>query len=376
VGLTGSGKSFAAKLFANFFGDFPLKSTAFTTWGATGNFIQRQGYFFKDALYLVDDYKPELVRYSQEVGRVLQAYADNTARGRLKSDATANVMRPIRGLLVCTGEDVPEHHASAVARSVIVKVPQRAKNLGAGHRCKAECGNYAGVMADFIRWLLAGGQCGAFARRFGELQERYYNDVAGQQNDIRVATNLALLGAAFELFAEYLGDVWEGWHEATRKFVEDDLVAIRDGMLGEAKEQQASEVFLRTLAELIQFNHVRVEGLPGQRDADGKPLIGRVAGARPVPGVMLAGGANQDRLEICTNLALAQVNECLRKQGRSELKITDRALLQQLREDGKLLDQNGEPLAPGTDPTRRVRLDGPRQVRAFAISRRELLADG
>src|SRR5262249_15743136 len=56
VGLTGSGKSFSAKLFANFFGDFPLESAAFTTWGATGNFIQRQGYFFKDALYLVDDY--------------------------------------------------------------------------------------------------------------------------------------------------------------------------------------------------------------------------------------------------------------------------------------------------------------------------------
>src|SRR5262249_39745360 len=135
VGLTGSGKSFAAKLFANFFGDFPLESASFTTWGATGNFIQRQGYFFKDALYLVDDYKPELVKNQQEVVKVLQAYADNTARGRLRADATANVLRPIRGLMVCTGEDVPDQHASAVARSVIVKVPQQAKNLVAGNRC-------------------------------------------------------------------------------------------------------------------------------------------------------------------------------------------------------------------------------------------------
>jgi hypothetical protein len=196
VGLTGSGKSFAAKLFANFFGDFPLESASFTTWSATGNFIQRQGYFFKDALYLADDYKPELVKYPQEVVRVLQAYADNTARGRLRSDATANVMRPIRGLLLCTGEDVPEHHASAVARSVIVHVPQREKNLAAGNRCKAECRNYSGVMADFIRWLLAEGQCEEFARRFEQLQGRYYSDVAGQQNDIRIASNLALLGAS------------------------------------------------------------------------------------------------------------------------------------------------------------------------------------
>ena len=372
VGLTGSGKSFTAKLFANFFGYFPLESASFTTWSATGNFIQRQGYFFKDATYLVDDYKPELVKYPQEVVRVLQAYADNTARGRLRSDATANVMRPIRGLLVCTGEDIPEHHASAVARSVIVKLPQQAKNLVAGSRCKAEYQNYSGVMADFIRWLLNEGRRDGFTQRFNQLQERYYNDVAGQQNDIRVATNLALLGAAFEKFAEYLGDVWDGWQEAVRKFVEEDLVAIRDGMLGEAKEQQVSEVFLRTLGDLVRCNHVRIEGRIG---AEQMPVVGRMVGSRPVPGVTVRVGTNEDRMEICTSLALAEVNTCLRQQGRSELKITERVLLQQLYEDGKLLDQKGERLASGADLTRRVRLEGMGQNRAFTISRRELIGD-
>src|SRR5262249_297316 len=94
---------------------------------------------------------------------------------------------------------------------------------------------YAGVTADFLRWLLAEGRIEVFKKRFGELQKRFNDDVTGQQNDIRIVTNLAQLGAAFEQFAEYLGDVWEGWKEASRKFVEEGLVAIRDGMLGEAK---------------------------------------------------------------------------------------------------------------------------------------------
>ncbi|MBM4072795.1 MAG: hypothetical protein FJ271_28290 [Planctomycetes bacterium] len=371
VGRTGAGKSFVAKLFSNFFGNFPVSSAQFTTWSATPNYVQRQGYFFKDALYLVDDYKPEVVQAYQVV-RVLQTYADGSARGRLKSDATANVLRPIRGLLVCTGEDVPEHNASAVARSVIIKVPQQAKNVAAGTRCLNECQNYAAVMADFIGWLITGNRMAAFAARFVELQQRYYSDVAGQQNDIRIATNLAQLGAAFELFAEYLADAWDGWQEAGRQFVEEDLITVRDNMLGEAKEQQGSEVFLRTLAELIRFNHVRVEGLTVQRDAEHKPLIGRVPGARP--GVVLA-GPDLDRLEICTSLALAQVNACLRQQGRPDLKITESALLQQLREDGRLLDQKGEPLPAGAELTRRVRLDNKRQMRAFVINRRELLGD-
>jgi hypothetical protein len=226
-------------------------------------------------------------------------------------------------------------------------------------------------MADFIRWLIASDRTKAYAERVTALQRRYYSDVAGQQNDSRIASNLALLGAAFEMFTEFLGDVWTEWREAARQFVEEDLVAIRDAMLGEAKEQQASEVFLRTLADLVRCSHVRVEGLT-QRAADNKPVIGRVAGVRPD---VVPVGPDQDRLEICTSLALAQVNACLRQQGRPELKITESALLQQLREDGRLLGQDGERLPVGAELTRRVRLDSKRQLRAFVISRRELLGD-
>jgi hypothetical protein len=179
VGLTGAGKSFLAKLAMNFFGDFPVSSGRFATWSSTPNYLQRQGYFFRNSLFLVDDYKPEVPHYS--IVRILQTYADGTARGRLKSDATTNLSRPIRGLLVCTGEDVPEHSASAMARSLVVKVPQREKDLTRGNRCVVECGNYGGVMADFIRWLIANGGGGVFAERVTALQQRFYADVAGRR---------------------------------------------------------------------------------------------------------------------------------------------------------------------------------------------------
>ncbi len=376
VGRTGAGKSFVAKLFANFFGDFPVSSAPFTTWSATPNYVQRQGYFFKDAMYLVDDYKPEVV-VPYQVVRVLQTYADNTARGRLTSNATANVLRPIRGLLVCTGEDVPEHNASAIGRSIIIRVPQQAKHVVAGAQCLAKCEHYSGVMADFIRWLLADNRLTSFQPRFGELQQKYYADVAGQQNDIRIATNLALLGASFELFAQYLGDVWDGWCEVATNFVNKDLIVIRDEMLGAAKEQQASEVFLATLAELIRFNHVRIDGfMAHHRDGEHKPLIGRSAEIRPNAARLARGDDEQSgRFEISTQLALAEVNASLRQQSRAELRITERALLEQLREDGKLLDPNGGKLADDADPTRRVRIDGRRQMRTFTIRRSDLLGD-
>jgi hypothetical protein len=177
VGPTGAGKSFVAKLFASFFGDFPVASGRFVTWGGTANYAQRVGYFFKDALYLVDDYKPEVVAHAQVV-RLLQNYGDRSGRGRLKVDATTNTTRPIRGLLLSTGEDVPEHSASAVARSIILQVPQQPKDLERGARCVDQAPMYRRVTADFVRYLLAAGRTREFAASVNANRRHYYEDIA------------------------------------------------------------------------------------------------------------------------------------------------------------------------------------------------------
>jgi hypothetical protein len=213
TGLSGTGKSFIAMLMANFFGAFPPGAVGrFATWSATPNYLQRQGYFFRNALFLIDDFKPEVIR-PREVVRLLQTYADGTARGRLKPNSRTNVSRPIRGLLVSTGEDILQQHASVLARTIVVRVPQGSKDLARGRRCLEECHHYSGVMGDFIRWLLAEKRTASFAPRVDSWRQRYYSDVAGQQNDLRIACNLALLAGAFELIAEYLGDVWGNWQK-------------------------------------------------------------------------------------------------------------------------------------------------------------------
>src|SRR5262249_38312027 len=50
VGLTGSGKSTLARLFQSFFGRFPA-SMGLASWISTPNFLERQGYFFANAIY-------------------------------------------------------------------------------------------------------------------------------------------------------------------------------------------------------------------------------------------------------------------------------------------------------------------------------------
>ena len=395
VGLSGTGKSHMAKLFQNFFGNFPIAGEkAVISWASTTKRIQHEGYYFRDALYLVDDYKPEYCRPS-EATWVLQAYADSSARSRLQRDASAAETREIRGLLFCTGEDVPDHGAGATARLIKIPYPKGEKDLERGQRCRQQRLNYPGVMADFIRHVLANKRGLAFAARVEELQARFYREDAGKDNDVRIAGNFALLAAAFEEMADYLRDVWDGAAEAKRVFVEEHVPELRRANLADVSEQKASKLFLSTLAGLVQQGTVQIKGLQGlhpELQVQGSPpLIGKTATSKEVSGQattvatadrlgggrVAAGPHREDTVvEIWTSAALSQVQQSLRQQGKPSLVITDRALLQQLREDGVLLDEENNTLtAEGTaEVTKQVKIDG-KNRHGFRILFKTLMRD-
>ena len=204
----------------NFFGDFRVNAGRVATWASTANYIQKAGYYFKDAFYLVDDYKPELVVQGQVI-RILQNYTDRTGRGRLRQDTSSNTTRPIRGLLVSTGEDIPEHSASAIARSIIIEVPTKQKDIGRGRRCISECHQYSGVTADLIRHLIAKNRMVPFRKLFQSLQSKFTALISGVQNDTRIANDFALLAAGFAEVARYFRDVWPDCGEQTKCFYVD-----------------------------------------------------------------------------------------------------------------------------------------------------------
>lgn len=344
-GPSGEGKSFAAKLAQNYFGDFPVQDgKRVGNWTSTANALQRQGYFFKDALYLIDDYKPESVKQG-DVVKLVQNYADGSARGRLNADSTSKVTREIRGFMLATGEDVPEHSSSALARTIVIDLPPRERDLERGAKCIARRKYYRGVMADFIRWSIAEGRAAHFVARYTELQQFYYKDIVGQPNDLRIATNFALLAAAFTEIATYLQADWPGWEDESRTYVEEDLVRIRDAMLGNVREQRPGEIFMATLQSLLAHQRVRITGLRGDKSGNAPervPSIGKAVvyrGRTPM--------SNDTLCEISIPLALEVVQDSLRKQGKPELRVSAQTLIGELSASGKLLDLDGKPIKAG-----------------------------
>ena len=361
TGDSGVGKSFLAKLTANFFGDFPLRDGEFVTWNSTPNYIQRVGHFFRDAIYPVDDYKPELMKPEAAV-RVMQGYGDSTGRGRLNADATTNTTREIRGWLLCTAESIPDHSASSIARSIVILMRAARMDLERGRRCLAERSYYSGVTADFIRFLLAENRIPVFRSELSRLQEFYYRDIVGQQNDIRIAGNFAMLAAAFGEMAQYLAPVWPAWQGEVERFVIRDSVALRNDMLGCVREQQACEIFLGTLRDLVENRHVTIDGWLTTMSTLQHSSFAKVVGR-------LEQTPSGHRLfAITTSLALEEVNGSLVRQGRSGIKITPKALLDQLHQGGYLVDQAGRCLTRDSaqDLTRQTTIGG-RNLRAFRV---------
>ncbi len=253
-GPTGSGKSFAARATMAFYGDFhPGQGRTVESWASTANNIEMGGHDFRHALYLIDDYKRELTRIGQDV-RIVQVYADGQGRGRRRRDLTAAPVSYIRGLIVSTGEDVPDRSPSALGRMIVVPVPNRPKNLRRGRICRDRRGEFQGVMAGFIAYLVRTGRHLEFQGRVREQTDAYYAEISGQTNDSRIASNFGLLAAATAEFARYLGEelgVWPDWESDLAAYTDEHLVAMRDAMLRRVDAEQPAVVFLGELRDLI-----------------------------------------------------------------------------------------------------------------------------
>jgi hypothetical protein len=366
VGETGEGKTLLSRLYMCLFGGYPPgDENRFVSWCWTVNAIEKAGYYYRDALFLVDDYKTGTTQQSQIV-RLLQANGDGTARNRLRSDATFNAARPIRGLLLATGENVVDHEASTMARTVVVRVePFGRKDFDRRQQCLDLCGTYSGVMAGFIGWLLATGRTGEFADRVKEYERQYYAAVRGQNNDARVSANLAVLAAAHAQFAEYLGDVWPDWADQVRWFGEEHVPGLLSRMMTAVREQRPIEIFWGTLSDLVRHGHVRLD----QADDDSRgEAIGKY-----LP-------ASRQLVLVSSELALAAVQKSLTDQKRPPLSLRPEEIPGLLRKEGRLRDRSGKPVAPESPGpgggTAQLRLErgGPAK-RGFIVADQELWAE-
>ena len=188
---------------------------------------------------------------------------------------------------------------------------------------------------------------------FDDRQQWYLGRIRGRTNDARLATNHACLAAAFELFAGFMGDAWgeADASEAARAFAEEYIAGLVVEAAGDVDSETPARIFLGTLGELHEFGQVRIEGIgphigsndPREQDR----VVGRLANLSQQFPSGLNPSADDRIIQLSIKLSLGHVNHHLRREGRTELKISPRTLLEQLASMGLLLDPNDQPIAKG-----------------------------
>src|SRR5205823_4468651 len=126
IGRTGLGKSEWAALAQQHFGADMHRLNLPGNWSSTANALEGLAFLAKDALLVLDDFKPggskgEIDAWHAKADRVLRAQGNSSARQRCWADGSVRVDRPPRGLILVTGEDAPRGE-SLRARNLILLV--------------------------------------------------------------------------------------------------------------------------------------------------------------------------------------------------------------------------------------------------------------
>ena len=342
TGITGASKSFLAMRFANFFGNFS-EGASVNSWTSTPYQIQKVGHYFADCLYLVDDFKLKNIQARHEqVVQILQNYADGRGRGRLNSDASVKQTYTIRGNLLVTGEDVPDNEASNLARMIIVGVNTRRKDAVRGRACLKNQHLYRGVTAAFIHHVLArAGWFDDLVARIDAATDMFHEGVEEVANGLRIARNFALNKTGFDLFVDFLQGIGVIDEATTAALVAehiDNLFQLRDEHTRSVISEQANNVFLDTLTDMLQSGRVVLHS-PDNKIWRGMELV--ELEPHEVRGVVGFMRRDDENAYIYPKIALAEIQKVLRDAG-STLGFTINAIGKQLSEEGFLHDrQNG-----------------------------------
>ena len=228
-------------------------------WNSSANALEANAFRVKDALFVIDDFKPsggqaDRAKLEGVAARVIQGAADGAGRGTLTADRRSRAALYPRGLIATSAEDLPRGHSNR-ARLVMVEVlrpliPDAAMSAAyfRGEE-KAGAGVYALALASFVQALAgrledvrAGGA--AHAARVRELSP-HFQGAHGRTGD--AAAELAYGWEVFLSFAVAVGAVTE---EEAAGIWERVAVALSETARGQGEHLAEADPVARALAVL------------------------------------------------------------------------------------------------------------------------------
>ena len=246
-GQTGRGKTEVSALVQQHYGAGMDSRHLPLSWEHTANTIEHVLSVAKDVLAVVDEYVPggnqgENAKLQAKAERVIRAQGNASGRGRMRADTSLRPVRPPRGQLVSTGEEVPTGQ-SLRARMMLIELRADEvdwEKVTIAQEAAAN-GIYSKAMATFIMWM---------ASRIEELRQEFLATRLDLRKGIeaehkRTADVVAQLAAAWDIFLLFAIEIG-ATDEAHASMVQTQVWAGLTEVAAEQKTlQQASEPVTR-----------------------------------------------------------------------------------------------------------------------------------
>ncbi|MCB0146270.1 MAG: DUF927 domain-containing protein [Caldilinea sp.] len=251
VGTTGSLKTTAAMLAMGIYGAAFLSEDMLLTWGqgATVNAILEMSASAADLPFLIDNFKPNTGNGEKDFTNVMHAIAEGSTKDRSMRNGDLRPSKPIWCWPILTGEDIPGKDAASLARTVLLRWPERGVDKPKLAQAQRLAEHLPAVGAAWIRWLQtldgkriateAGRAMPAKRHDWGEYLTTSRPDIA---NAARVASNLAVLECAW---------MAAGQHPAFADLVKQFTPALRAGLAATADSMATATADTREVTRFL-----------------------------------------------------------------------------------------------------------------------------
>jgi hypothetical protein len=257
IGSSGGGKTFFSLLAMSFFGNFEDRMLS---WNSTANAIESEGWYFRDSLFLVDDFKSSIVD-PKVVIRIFQGYSEGHGRARLSTTSKLKNPPHVRGLLLSTGEDFVHDVESITGRTILIYVNPE-KDTKIGKLCWEKRNLYSMILPKFIQTIIktenwTDHYIDLVQKNTGEFVE-IIPDVA---NGLRIASNWALNSMGFQLFTYFLKEINIITKEKQIDMQNEYMKIAREHLtehVEKIKSENPVEILFRLLSQKFQIQAVRL----------------------------------------------------------------------------------------------------------------------
>ena len=359
-GESGTLKSTLSALALSHYGEFDRKTLL--SWSSTSNALERACFLAKDAPVVIDDFAPQSDPFKarelkRNAGRIVRNVGNRAGRSRLRRDLSMAKTYPPRGLVISTGEQIPDG-TSILARIFTLEMRPGDVDLDKLTAAQDEAHLYPHALAGYLLWLREewDGLSRQLPDHVREYRDHVRKELLGQH--LRLPGALSKLYTSCDLgitYAVATGAISQEEADELRPRIWEALVSGSVAQAQRVEQERPEKRYIATLNELLAQGKAYFEGVNGSQ------MLGDNTGER-------LGWCDKEYLYVLPAATYAAISDLLPRNG---LRVKETTLRKYL-EDAGILERDKN----SGRRTKQLRVDGKRQRVLYLVRSKVLSEDG